>query len=102
MGREQATGSGTLPLPFQFLAAQVGAWVPRHQTDHIESLKTVNRALMERLGRKRLRFTDTERRQLAVLGKKLGRQALAEVATIATPGTIFALVPGTRGQEVRR
>src|SRR5579863_2571315 len=30
-----------------------------------------------------------ERRQLAVLGKKLGRKALAEVATIATPDTIL-------------
>jgi putative transposase len=36
-----------------------------------------------------LRFTDAERRQLAVLGKKLGRKALAEVATIATPDTIL-------------
>jgi hypothetical protein len=44
---------------------------------------------MERLGKKRLRFTDAERRKLAVLGKKLGRKALAEVATIATPDTIL-------------
>ena len=44
---------------------------------------------MERLGKKRLRFTDAERRQLAVLGKKLGRKALAEVATVATPDTIL-------------
>jgi hypothetical protein len=36
-----------------------------------------------------LRFTDAERRKLAVLGKKLGRKALAEVATIATPDTIL-------------
>jgi hypothetical protein len=52
-------------------------------------LKTVNRALMERLVKKHLRFTDAERRKLAVLGKKLGRKALTEVATIATPDTIL-------------
>jgi hypothetical protein len=76
-----------LPLPFQFLAAWVGVWVARHQADQVEYLKTVNRALLERLGKKRLRFTDAERKKLAVLGKKLGRKALAEVATIATPST---------------
>jgi hypothetical protein len=102
VAREKATVAGVLPMPFQFLAAWVGVWVARHQADRVEYLKTVNRALMERLGKKRLRFTDAERRQLAVLGKKLGRKALAEVATIATPDTIFALVPGARGQEVRR
>jgi putative transposase len=40
-------------------------------------------------GKKRLQFTDAERRKLAVLGKKLGRKALAEVATIAAPDTIL-------------
>ena len=89
MGREDATGAAALLLPFQFLAAWVGVWVARHQMDQIEYLKTVNRALMERLGKKRLRFSDSERRQLAVLGKKLGRKALSEVATLATPDTIL-------------
>jgi hypothetical protein len=63
--------------------------VARHQADQVEYLKTVNRALLERLGKKRLRFTDAERKRLAVLGKKLGRKALAEVATIAPPDTIL-------------
>jgi len=88
-GREKATGAGALPLPLQFLAAWVGVWVARHQTDQIEYLKTVNCALMERVGKRRLRLTDAERRKLAVLGKKLGRKALAEVATVATPDTIL-------------
>jgi hypothetical protein len=69
VGREKATGAGTLPLPFQFLAAWVGVWVARHQTDQIEYLKTVNRGLMQRFGKKRLRFTDAERRKLPVLGR---------------------------------
>jgi len=78
-----------IPLPLQFPAAWVGVWGERHQADRIEYLKTVNRALLERLGEKPLRFTDTERKKLAVLGKKLGRKALAEVATVATPDTIL-------------
>jgi putative transposase len=49
----------------------------------------VNSALLERLGKKQLRFKDAERRKLAVLGKKLGRKMLAELATIATPDTIL-------------
>ena len=44
------TGTGAMPVPFQFLAAWVGVWVARHQTDQIEYLKAVNRALMERVG----------------------------------------------------
>ena len=86
---EKVTGADMLPMAFRFLAAWIGVWVARQQADQIEYLKTVNRSLTERLGKKRLRFTDAERRKLAVLGKKLGRKALAEVATIATPDTIL-------------
>src|SRR5215475_9033826 len=38
----------------------------------------------------RLQLTDGERKTLAELGKTLGRQALAEVATIVKPETILA------------
>src|SRR5262245_6927949 len=38
----------------------------------------------------RLQLTDGERKTLAELGKKLGRQTLAEVATIVKPETILA------------
>jgi putative transposase len=86
--RETTTGGNTLPLPFQFLAVWVGVWFDRHQADQIEYLKTVSSALLELLGKKRMRFTDAERKKLAVLGKKLGRKALAEAAMIATPDTI--------------
>ena len=88
-GAKKETDAGVLPMAFQFLAAWVGVWLARHQANQIEYLKTANRALLERLGNKRLRFTDAERRRFAVLGKKLGRKALSEVATIATPDTIL-------------
>jgi transposase len=38
----------------------------------------------------RVPLTDSERRELAEIGVKLGKQALAEIATIAQPDTILA------------
>jgi transposase len=38
----------------------------------------------------RVPLTDTERKALADIGKKLGRQALEEIATVAKPATILA------------
>ena len=54
-----------------------------------EYLVTENRLLRKRLPG-RVRLSDGERMALAEIGKRLGRQALAEVATIVTPETILA------------
>jgi putative transposase len=54
-----------------------------------EYLVTENRILRGQL-RGRLRLTDGERQSLAEIGKRLGREALAEVATIVRPETILA------------
>jgi putative transposase len=54
-----------------------------------EYLVTENRILRQQ-STGCLRLSDGERRTLAELGKKLGRQALAEVATIVKPDTILA------------
>ena len=78
-----------LPPPLQFLAAWIGMWVGEHQARVIEYQRAENAALLERLGKHRLRLTDGERRRLAKLGKALGRKALQEVATLATPDTIL-------------
>jgi transposase InsO family protein len=77
-----------LPLPIRFLAAWIGSWVARRQERLIEYLKEENRVLLEQLGGK-VRLTDPERRRLARLGKLIGRKALGEVASIATPDTIL-------------
>jgi putative transposase len=52
-------------------------------------LVTENRILRQQITG-RVRLSDGERKTLAELGKKLGRQALAEVATIVKPETILA------------
>ena len=54
-----------------------------------EYLVTENRILRHQIPG-RVRLSDGERTTLAEIGKKLGRQALAEVASIVTPETILA------------
>ena len=54
-----------------------------------EYLVTENRLLRQQITG-RIRLSDAERKTLAEIGKKLGKQALAEVATIVTPDTILA------------
>ena len=53
-----------------------------------EYLVTENRMLRQQIPG-RVRLTDAERITLAEIGQKLGRQALAEVASIVTPDTIL-------------
>jgi hypothetical protein len=54
-----------------------------------EYLVIENRILRQRIPG-RVRLNDGERKTLAEIGKKLGRQALAEVSTIVKPETILA------------
>ena len=91
-----------IPLPIQFLLFILVGWVSRQQQDVIEYLKAENRALRERLGGKRLRFTDAERRRLARKAKPLGRRQLREISPDRRPGYLAPLVPGARSPEVRR
>ena len=52
-------------------------------------LVTENRILRNQI-KGRVRLSDGERKALAEIGKNLGKQALAEVASIVTPDTILA------------
>ena len=54
-----------------------------------EYLVTENRILRQQLPG-RVRLSDGERKTLATIGKKLGKQALEEIATIVKPDTILA------------
>jgi len=76
-------------LPLQFLILIFAGWVNRHQQDVIDYLQEENRALREQLGRKRLRFTDQQRRRLAAKAKKVGRKGLLQIETLVTPGTLL-------------
>src|SRR5664279_5635053 len=91
MGRtaKTAIAEKLLPLPLQFLAAWIGMWVGEQQARVIEYQRAENAALLERLGKHRLRLTDGERRRLAKLGRALGRRALQQVAIVATSARAF-------------
>ncbi len=75
--------------PWQILVTAMAGWITREQDGVIEFLHEENRVLKQQLGRRRLRLTDAQRRRLAVRGKAIGRRALAEVASLVTPDTIF-------------
>jgi hypothetical protein len=63
-----------LLLPLRLLLMMFAGWVNRHQFDVIEYLQEENRVLKERLGARRIRFTDAERRRLARKAHALGRK----------------------------
>jgi hypothetical protein len=66
-----------LLLPLQMLLLMFAGWVNRHQLDVIEYLQEENRVLKERMGGRRLRFTDAELRRLARKAQALGRESEA-------------------------
>jgi transposase InsO family protein len=75
--------------PLQFLILLVAGFLQRLQKMAIDYLLAENRVLRERLGPKRLRFTNAERRLLAGKGKRVGRRLLEEIATLASPETLL-------------
>jgi putative transposase len=75
--------------PWHLLLFIIAGRVNRHQQDVIEYLRTENQVLKEMLGKKRILFSDDQRRRLAIKGKVLGRKALKEISTIVTPDTLL-------------
>jgi putative transposase len=75
--------------PWHVVLVALAGWLNREQQKVIDYLKEENRVLREQLGDKRLRFTDEQRRRLAVKGKELGIKVLRELGCIVTPDTIL-------------
>src|ERR1700736_448871 len=75
--------------PLKLLLVIFAGWVNRHQLDVIEYLQEENCVLKERLGGRRLRFTDAERCRLARKARSLGRKVLNELETLVTPDTLL-------------
>jgi putative transposase len=76
-------------LYLQFLLFTFAGWVNGHQQAVIEYLQAENQALREQLGKKRIRWTDTQRRRLAEKAKAVGRSALHQLGTVVTPDTLL-------------
>ena len=67
----------------------VAGWLRREQEAVIQYLKEENKVLREKLGTKRIRFNDSQRRRLARRGKLVGRRGLQELGCIVNPDTIL-------------
>jgi hypothetical protein len=64
--------------PLQVLMTLLAGWINRRQLETIDCLREENRLLKERLGGRRIRFTDAERSRLARRAYALGRKALSD------------------------
>ena len=73
----------------QFLLLVLAGWDNRQQQDVIDYLQEENRVLRAGLRGKRLSLSDDDRRRLAVKAQALGREALAQIASVATPATLL-------------
>jgi putative transposase len=71
------------------LIASMACWLERQAFSQMEYLKGENRALRLRLGRRRILFTDAERRTLGALAKDVGIKALRELDPIVSPATLL-------------
>jgi hypothetical protein len=68
-------------IPLQMLLVALLGWLEVEQRDVIALLREENRALKAQLGGRRLRLNIDQRRRLAMLGERLERGLLREVAT---------------------
>jgi hypothetical protein len=76
-------------LALHFLVLTLSGWFQREQYGVVQYLIEENRVLKEHLRYRRLRFTDDQRRWLAVRAKVLSRQVLQGLNCIVTPDTLL-------------
>jgi hypothetical protein len=76
-------------MDWKHLLAYITGTVDQELLLRNEYLVTENRILRNQVTG-RMRLTDGERKALADIGQKLGKQALKEVATLVQPDTILA------------
>jgi putative transposase len=74
----------------RFILLCLAGWINRQQQDAIAYLQEEVAVLREQLGPKRPKFTDAQRRRLAVRARKLKFGKLKEIASVVTPQTLFA------------
>jgi putative transposase len=75
-------------MDWKTMLAYVTGSVDENLLLRIEYLVAENRILRDQL-KGRLQLSDAERQTLAEIGKKLGKQALAEIANIVKPDTVL-------------
>ena len=73
----------------RLLLLAITGWLDRGERETLAYLIEENRFLRRQVRRRRLQFTDDDRRRLAVRAHRLGRQALSDIVTIVTPDTLL-------------
>src|SRR5262249_52967040 len=81
-------GAGGAVMDWARILAYATGMVDQELLARNEYLATENRILKAQLTG-RLRLSDAERKMLGEIGHRLGRKALADIATIARPDTIL-------------
>ena len=74
--------------PGQLVVVMLAGWINRHQQAVIAYQKEEIKVLREMLGGKRLRFTDEQRRRLALKAQALSRSTLKGPGPLVTPDTL--------------
>src|SRR5499433_3893191 len=82
------TACGREAMEWKTLLAYITGTVDQELLLRNEYLVTENRILRNQI-KGRVRLSDGERKTLAAIGHKLGKQALQDVATIVKPDTIL-------------
>jgi transposase InsO family protein len=98
------------PAALQMVLGVLTGWLARREREAVAYPIEENRLLRRQLGGRRLGLTDEDRRRLAARACRVGRAALRQIATIATPDTwlrwhrqliarrwTYARRPGRRG-----
>jgi hypothetical protein len=73
----------------QIVLRVLTGWLDGRGREAVAYLIEENRLLRRQLGGRRLRLTDDDRRRLAARAYRLGRSALRQIATVATPDTLL-------------
>ena len=78
---------------WMMLVAMMAGWINRQQQETLEYLEAENSILKKELlkatGRKRIILNDSQRRRLAILGRKLGRKLLGQICSAFSPDTLM-------------
>ena len=74
---------------FPLLLMVVTDWLARREREVVAYLIEENRCLRRQLGTRRVRLTDDDRRRLAARAYRVGRAALRDITTIATPDILL-------------
>ena len=73
----------------KLMVVALAGWINQQQEDVIDYLREEVRILKELNGKKRLRFTDEQRRRLARKAKRIGFSRLKEIVGLVTPQTLL-------------